>query len=229
MAGWCWRRARGEVLRGNREVRLRSDVPRDASRRAQDRPPRAPPSRHSIRRRRALWEALRAWRLDEARRQELPPYVIFHDATLIEVAPPPAGIARRAGRHPRHRPQQARALRRRAAGGYRRGPTIISRVNLPPVLGDVAPGAEPDPVAAGDVIEELDQPGDPARPPDQPVVQGQRHQLRPLRALGVEGIEAVDHVAGEIVAGRKAVVVVEAVVVGLERIGDDQVAARRRP
>jgi ATP-dependent DNA helicase RecQ len=33
-----------------------------------------------------LWTALRAWRLDEARRQELPPYVIFHDATLIEVA-----------------------------------------------------------------------------------------------------------------------------------------------
>jgi ATP-dependent DNA helicase RecQ len=33
-----------------------------------------------------LWQALRAWRLDEARRQELPPYVIFHDATLIEVA-----------------------------------------------------------------------------------------------------------------------------------------------
>jgi ATP-dependent DNA helicase RecQ len=34
----------------------------------------------------SLWQALRAWRLDEARRQELPPYVIFHDATLIEVA-----------------------------------------------------------------------------------------------------------------------------------------------
>ena len=33
-----------------------------------------------------LWEKLRTWRLDEARRQELPPYVIFHDATLIEVA-----------------------------------------------------------------------------------------------------------------------------------------------
>ena len=33
-----------------------------------------------------LWEALRAWRLEEARRQELPPYVIFHDTTLIEVA-----------------------------------------------------------------------------------------------------------------------------------------------
>jgi ATP-dependent DNA helicase RecQ len=35
---------------------------------------------------RSLWEALRAWRLEEARRQELPPYVIFHDSTLLEVA-----------------------------------------------------------------------------------------------------------------------------------------------
>ena len=34
----------------------------------------------------SLWEALRAWRLAEARRQKLPPYVIFHDATLIEIA-----------------------------------------------------------------------------------------------------------------------------------------------
>jgi ATP-dependent DNA helicase RecQ len=34
----------------------------------------------------ALWEALRAWRLEEARRQEVPPYVIFHDSTLTEVA-----------------------------------------------------------------------------------------------------------------------------------------------
>ena len=34
----------------------------------------------------ALWEVLRAWRLEEARRQELPPYVIFHDSTLTEVA-----------------------------------------------------------------------------------------------------------------------------------------------
>ena len=35
---------------------------------------------------RSLWESLRAWRLEEARRQELPPYVIFHDSTLTEVA-----------------------------------------------------------------------------------------------------------------------------------------------
>ena len=33
-----------------------------------------------------LFEALRAWRRDEAQRQHLPPYVIFHDRTLAEIA-----------------------------------------------------------------------------------------------------------------------------------------------
>jgi ATP-dependent DNA helicase RecQ len=33
-----------------------------------------------------LFEALRAWRRDEAARQHLPPYVIFHDRTLAEIA-----------------------------------------------------------------------------------------------------------------------------------------------
>jgi ATP-dependent DNA helicase RecQ len=33
-----------------------------------------------------LFEALRAWRRDEAARQHVPPYVIFHDATLAEIA-----------------------------------------------------------------------------------------------------------------------------------------------
>jgi ATP-dependent DNA helicase RecQ len=33
-----------------------------------------------------LFEALRAWRLEEARRQQVPPYVIFHDRTLAEIA-----------------------------------------------------------------------------------------------------------------------------------------------
>ena len=75
----------GEVLRGARELRFRSETPRE----------RVRGRRSSVRRAagvaldpaaQLLWEALRAWRLDEARRQELPPYVIFHDATLIEVA-----------------------------------------------------------------------------------------------------------------------------------------------
>ena len=33
-----------------------------------------------------VFEALRAWRRDEAARQHLPPYVIFHDRTLAEIA-----------------------------------------------------------------------------------------------------------------------------------------------
>jgi ATP-dependent DNA helicase RecQ len=33
-----------------------------------------------------LFEALRAWRLEESRRQHVPPYVIFHDRTLAEIA-----------------------------------------------------------------------------------------------------------------------------------------------
>jgi ATP-dependent DNA helicase RecQ len=33
-----------------------------------------------------LFEALRAWRREEASRQAVPPYVIFHDSTLTEIA-----------------------------------------------------------------------------------------------------------------------------------------------
>ena len=79
-----------EVLRGAREVRFRSEIPRE----------RGVSRKTSTTKRLAggaagatldpaalsLWGALRAWRLEEARRQELPPYVIFHDTTLIEVA-----------------------------------------------------------------------------------------------------------------------------------------------
>jgi ATP-dependent DNA helicase RecQ len=74
----------GEVLRGNREVRLRTDAPRGPVRQrrsaAKGVVAELDPAAQE------LWAALRAWRLDEAQRQELPPYVIFHDATLIEVA-----------------------------------------------------------------------------------------------------------------------------------------------
>jgi len=33
-----------------------------------------------------LFDALRAWRREEAARQAVPPYVIFHDRTLAEMA-----------------------------------------------------------------------------------------------------------------------------------------------
>jgi ATP-dependent DNA helicase RecQ len=34
----------------------------------------------------ARFEALRRWRLEVARRTEVPPYVVFHDRTLAEIA-----------------------------------------------------------------------------------------------------------------------------------------------
>jgi ATP-dependent DNA helicase RecQ len=75
----------GDVLRGARTVGFRQEVPRE---RVNRRKPgkKALPDLALDSATQILWTALRAWRLDEARRQELPPYVIFHDATLIEVA-----------------------------------------------------------------------------------------------------------------------------------------------
>ncbi len=74
-----------EILRGARELRFRRDKPRErAGRRKGAAKAAAGVALDSAAD--ALWQKLRAWRLDEARRQELPPYVIFHDATLIEVA-----------------------------------------------------------------------------------------------------------------------------------------------
>ena len=76
-----------EILRGARTVQFRLDRRGERRQRTKEAGAKSaavtagldPAGRN-------LWEALRGWRLDEARRQELPPYVIFHDATLIEVA-----------------------------------------------------------------------------------------------------------------------------------------------
>jgi ATP-dependent DNA helicase RecQ len=73
----------GEILRGGREIRLRRDRPRERTRNRRTAATSGVPLDPAAD---ALWQKLRAWRLDEARRQELPPYVIFHDATMIEVA-----------------------------------------------------------------------------------------------------------------------------------------------
>jgi ATP-dependent DNA helicase RecQ len=53
-------------------------VPPARSRRSRSRGPELP---HD-----PLFEALRAWRRDRAKEQGVPPYVIFHDSTLREVA-----------------------------------------------------------------------------------------------------------------------------------------------
>jgi ATP-dependent DNA helicase RecQ len=74
-----------EILRGAKTVRFRVDTENRERERQRSRPDRKtgveldPAAR-------SLWDALRSWRLEEAKRQEIPPYVIFHDSTLTEVA-----------------------------------------------------------------------------------------------------------------------------------------------
>ncbi len=72
-----------EVLRGSRRVRLRQDpaAPRGRAR-ARSQPLADPPGGGEGS---ALWAALRSKRLELARLQGVPPYVIFHDSTLREL------------------------------------------------------------------------------------------------------------------------------------------------
>jgi len=86
----------GEVLRGERQVQFRRDAPRPAplpasrggrgasrgtgSPRPAAAPAELPPSAEP------LFERLRAWRAAVAKEQGMPAYVIFHDATLRQIA-----------------------------------------------------------------------------------------------------------------------------------------------
>ena len=72
------------VLRGETPVRMRRDArPTKAARRRGSRADHPPPDPATWDE--GLWEALRAHRLELARAQGVPPYVIFHDATLREM------------------------------------------------------------------------------------------------------------------------------------------------
>ncbi|GGJ99999.1 DNA helicase RecQ [Luteimonas terricola] len=73
-----------EVLQGRREVLLRKEAPR-ARARERDRGNRTPAVEVGAVDR-PLFEALRQMRTRLAREQSVPPYVIFHDATLREIA-----------------------------------------------------------------------------------------------------------------------------------------------
>jgi len=71
------------VLRGEAEVHMRMDVRPAAAKRK--RKAQAPPPADPATWDEALWEAVRTRRTELARAQSVPPYVIFHDATLREM------------------------------------------------------------------------------------------------------------------------------------------------
>ncbi len=73
----------GDVLAGRRRVELRKDPPPTRKRGRKD---RARASELVSAPNKALFDALRATRLAIAQEQNVPPYVIFHDSTLLEMA-----------------------------------------------------------------------------------------------------------------------------------------------
>ncbi len=70
------------ILRGEVPVLLRQTAPRKADATRSSGAVSAMPGGFG----QALFEALRSWRSTEAKAQAVPPYVIFHDATLREIA-----------------------------------------------------------------------------------------------------------------------------------------------
>ena len=118
--------ARG-VLKGETEVMLREETPGSRLRASRTKSRRGDISHPSAGQGEAgdptLLGALRAWRSQMARKRGVPAYVVLHDSTIDGIATAAAN-ARTAPRHPRHRRQEARALRGRAdcagqSGGIR--------------------------------------------------------------------------------------------------------------
>ena len=75
-----------EILRGTQTIRFRTEDRRSGRRTARSDRKAGSGGAELGPAATSLFEVLRAWRLEEARRQQLPPYVIFHDSTLTEIA-----------------------------------------------------------------------------------------------------------------------------------------------
>jgi hypothetical protein len=73
------------LLRGEASLALRLAAPSKERRAAGSRSPR-PAAEDLPPEAAGLMDALRAWRLEQARSQAVPPYVVFHDRTLLEIA-----------------------------------------------------------------------------------------------------------------------------------------------
>ena len=75
-----------QVYRGERRVQMREMVKAEARKLRAPRRGRADAQIDVLPERQALFDALRAWRRDQSRLQAVPPYLIFHDRTLAEIA-----------------------------------------------------------------------------------------------------------------------------------------------
>ncbi len=69
------------ILRGEQQLMLRKDVKQEKTKRIKSSGKSSGSTQHAA----SLWEALRAKRKEIADAQDVPPYVIFHDATLMAI------------------------------------------------------------------------------------------------------------------------------------------------
>ena len=75
------------VLKGEQNVTMRRYVKPTRTRQSSGRTSeRADPTIGMSPRQRSRWERLRLWRTETAKSEGVPAYVIFHDATLAEIA-----------------------------------------------------------------------------------------------------------------------------------------------
>ncbi len=78
----CLTDASRAVLKGEQRVELRRAVGGEKLRRQRRGATTPAPGAPDV----GIFDRLKAWRLGEAREQGVPPYVIFHDSTLVEIA-----------------------------------------------------------------------------------------------------------------------------------------------
>ena len=78
-------------------------------------------------------------------------------------------------------------------------------------------------IALGErIIEEARERRRAPRPPGEPAMEANRHHFRPLGALGMKVIEAVLEIGEELIAGIEALRRRKAHIVGIERVGHDE-------
>src|SRR4051794_40742186 len=91
-----------------------------------------------------------------------------------------------------------------------------------PVLRDLQPRRHPDALVLSDVVEKALQGRGTAGPADHPAMQADRHHFRRGLALGVEDVKTVLEIGEELLAAAEPLRVDKTHVVGIERIGNDQ-------
>src|SRR5260221_1898966 len=94
-----------------------------------------------------------------------------------------------------------------------------------PVPRDIDAAADPHFVVTLHVVEEAGEAGEATGSPDEAAMQPDRHHLRPLLPFRVEHVETVAQIGEELLAGIEALGGGEAHVVGVERIGHDEMVA----